>query len=67
MPNRIKELRNGLGLTVSELSKRTGVAVGYLSELENDHTGSTNPTSATMTKIAEALQQTVPEIFYSVD
>ena len=54
-----------MGLTVRDLSERTGVAVGYISSLENESTGGTNPTKAVMDKIASALGRTVPEVFYA--
>ncbi|PNT91261.1 helix-turn-helix transcriptional regulator [Clostridium thermosuccinogenes] len=65
--NRIKEYRKELGLTVRALSEKVGIAVGYISILENDTSNSTNPTKATMDKIAAALGKTVPEVFYSKD
>ncbi|WP_242972003.1 helix-turn-helix domain-containing protein [Haloimpatiens massiliensis] len=58
----IKFFRKEKGLTVKKLSEISGVAVGYLSDLENNK--SNNPTKEVMENIAAALGQTVPEIFY---
>jgi transcriptional regulator with XRE-family HTH domain len=62
--NKIKFLRNELGLTVRELSKESGVAASYISTLENDENSKSNPTKEVMTKIAEALKSSVPKVFF---
>lgn len=62
--NSIKELRIKLGMTVRGLADKSNVAVGYISTLENDSEGTTNPTKDVMDRIAEALNATVPEVFY---
>lgn len=62
--NKIKMLRLRLGLSVRELSEKADVAVGYISELENDCNGKKNPTKIVMEKIATALDSTVTEVFY---
>lgn len=62
--NRIKLLRSKAGMTVRELSEKAKVAVGYISTLENDSNGNTNPSKDVMEKIAKALNSTVPKIFY---
>ncbi|AGK98198.1 helix-turn-helix transcriptional regulator [Clostridium pasteurianum] len=62
--NRIKEFRQSIGMTVKELSLASGVAVGYISDIENDNMNETNPTKLVMEKISSALGKTVPEIFY---
>lgn len=62
--NKIKILRNKLNMTVRELSEKSSVAVGYISALENDSTGSTNPTKDVMERISQALNATVPEVFF---
>lgn len=62
--NNIKQLRNLQGMTVRELAEKANVAVGYVSTLENDSTGNTNPSKDVMEKIAKALNSTVPKIFY---
>lgn len=63
--NKIKFFRQKQGLTVKALSRKSKLAVGYLSDLENGK--SNNPSKDTMEKIAMALGQTVPEVFYSDD
>lgn len=59
----IKLFRNDKDLTVKKLSEMSGVATGYLSDLENGKKH--NPSKETMEKIAKALGRTVPEVFYS--
>jgi transcriptional regulator with XRE-family HTH domain len=62
--NKIKNLRITLGLTVRDLSRKANVAVGYISTLENDYNGDTNPTKDIMQRIATALNTTVTEVFF---
>lgn len=62
--NKIKFLRNKLNLTVRELSQKSGVAASYISTIENDEIGTSNPTKEVMIKIAGALKSTVPEVFF---
>ncbi|AJG98823.1 DNA-binding protein [Clostridium beijerinckii] len=62
--NRMKILREELGLTVREVAERANVAVGYVSTLENDKENKTNPSKDVMTRIAKALESTVTEIFF---
>ncbi len=60
--NTVKRLREQKGLTVRELSEKSTVSIGYISDLENDE--SMNPSKDVMTKIALALDATVPEVFF---
>lgn len=62
--NNIKALRTEKGMTIRELSERSSVATGYLSTLENDNEGHTNPTKDVMIRISNALGKTVPEVFF---
>lgn len=62
--NLIKHFRKKSGLTIRELSVKSEVSIGYLSDLENDGTGSTNPSKDVMTRIALALGHTVPAVFF---
>lgn len=62
--NKIKTFRESLGMTVRELSDKSHVAVGYISTLENDKNGTSNPTKDVMIKISNALGQTVVEVFF---
>lgn len=64
MKNKIKALRHDLNMTVRNLANKSGVAVGYISEIENDNNDKTNPTMETMVKISTALGKTVQEIFF---
>jgi transcriptional regulator with XRE-family HTH domain len=65
--NNIKLLRMQLNLTIRELSFKADVATGYISMLENDIGGQTNPTKDVMTRIAKALNSTVSEVFFSTE
>ncbi|MBM7869339.1 putative transcriptional regulator [Clostridium pascui] len=60
--NKIKEFRKIKDLSVYDLSDMTGLTPSYISNLENGN--KTNPTKDAMEKIATALEQTVPEVFY---
>ena len=62
--NKIKRVRNLLGITARELSEKSGVAISYISTLENDETGLSNPSKDVMERIAKALNSNVPEIFF---
>jgi transcriptional regulator with XRE-family HTH domain len=60
--NKIKEYRLMKKLTVRELSDITNIAVGYISNLENNKVN--NPTRVVMIKLANALDKTAPEVFF---
>ncbi|APQ72445.1 helix-turn-helix transcriptional regulator [Clostridium botulinum] len=60
--NKIKIIRNKLGLSVYKIAELTGLTPSYISNLENGH--KTNPTKDVMENISESLGQTVPEVFY---
>jgi len=51
-------------MTVRDLADKAKIAIGYISELENDEEGSRNPSRSVMLSIAEALGQTIPEVFF---
>jgi len=57
---RIKQLRQKMGLTISELADRAGVAKSYLSTIERDIHG--NPSIHVLEKLCAVLHVTVPEI-----
>jgi transcriptional regulator with XRE-family HTH domain len=61
---KIKELRKNLKLTIKDLSAKSGVATGYLSTLENDKNGKSNPSRDVMIKIAIALESTANDVFF---
>lgn len=61
--NRMKEIRKERGMTLEELSQKTGISVGYLSHLERGTRD--NPTICIMDKIAYALGKSLLEVFFS--
>ncbi|NFA59507.1 helix-turn-helix domain-containing protein [Clostridium sporogenes] len=60
--NKIKFFRQQKAITVKELSELSGVAVGYISDLENENKN--NPSTETMKKISEALDQKIICVFF---
>lgn len=60
--NKIKFFRVKKTITVKKLSEISGVAVGYISELENNH--KSNPSKEIMERISTALGQTVIDVFF---
>lgn len=58
--NRIKELRNKLGISQEELGFRSGVHRTYIASLE---VGKRNVSIATLEKIVIALEVTLSEFF----
>ena len=54
------EIRRKKGLSQLELSKRSGVSYGYISELENNLK---SPTIDTICKLAKALEVDPSELF----
>jgi len=57
---KIRQLRSESQITQKELSERTGLAVSYLSRVEN---GRLTPTLPTLTKITDALKVPLPALF----
>lgn len=60
--NRIKHFRRQKDMTVRELSNKSKVAVSYLSDLENNKCS--NPSKEVMERVACALEQSVPDVFF---
>lgn len=61
MPNRIRERREQLGLTQTELANKLKLSISYLSKIENEKT----PINVKLAiRIARALKTTVEEIFF---
>lgn len=58
--NRIKELRNNLGISQEELGFRSGVHRTYIASLE---VGKRNISIATLEKIVDALEISLSEFF----
>lgn len=63
MQNRVKEFREKKGMTQEELSKESGVSRNTISAIETD--ANTNITYKIMEKIANALDEKVPTIFFN--
>ena len=61
MPYKVKEIRLARGFSQEELSRVSGVSRQTISDLENGNV--VNTTTATLTKLAEALQCSVGDIF----
>jgi transcriptional regulator with XRE-family HTH domain len=62
--NRVKNFRQEQNITLKQLSEMTGIAIGYICDIENDEDGKKNPTRDVMQRIADALGKTVPEVFF---
>ena len=60
--NQVKKTRKEKGITLVELSKLSGVSVGYLCHLENGTRK--NPSIKIMEKVSKALNKSIPEIFF---
>lgn len=58
--NKIKELRNRIGLTQEELADRCELSKGFISQLENDLT---SPSIATLVDILQCLGTSLKEFF----
>ncbi len=61
--NKIKKIRKEKGITLEELSRRSGISTGYLCHLENGTRS--NPSIDVMEKIAKTLNKTVFEVFFN--
>lgn len=59
--SKIAEIRNKRGISLSKLSRESGVSKGYLSELENGI--KENPNIEILDKIAKALDVNVSDLF----
>jgi transcriptional regulator with XRE-family HTH domain len=58
----LKQLREEIGMTKTELSRITGISIGYLCHLERGTRK--NPSMEMMCKIANGLDRTVAEVFF---
>ena len=61
--NKMREIRKEKGITLGELSISTGISVGYLCHLERGTRK--NPSMHIMALIAEGLNKTIIEVFFS--
>lgn len=59
---RIRQMRLMHGLSARELARRAGVTPGYLSRVENGHI---SPTVQTLTRVMQAMDETVGALFGS--
>jgi transcriptional regulator with XRE-family HTH domain len=57
----IRRIRKSKRISINNLSKASGVSLGYLSDIENNK--GVNPTKETLEKLAAALEVTVDEFF----
>lgn len=62
---RVRALRQGQKLSLSEVARLSGVSKGYLSQVERSPTA--RPSAATLFAIARALGTTVAELFEGKD
>jgi len=60
--NKIKKIRNELGLSVYKIAEQVGVTPSYISNLENGHR--VNPSKEVMVRISKFLGHTVSEVFF---
>ena len=59
--DRIRQLREGSGLTQGQLAHGSAVSQGYLSQLENGEVK--NPSAAVLLRVAEAMHVDADELF----
>jgi transcriptional regulator with XRE-family HTH domain len=62
--NKIKELRQRKSITIQELSEKTGLSKGLISQVENDQV---SPPISTLLKIASALKTDIAHFFQEKD
>ncbi len=55
----LKRIRNAKGISQGDIAKELGVSRGFVSTIEN---GKTNPTLATIAKLAKAIGVSVSEL-----
>ena len=61
---KVKEMRKKHGLTLTELSEKTELSVGFLSNLER---GQTSPTISALHTVCNALDITLNDIISDID
>lgn len=61
--NRMQQIRQKKGITLTDLSNKTGISIGYLSHLEKGTRK--NPSIEMMDKIAKVLDKSVSDVFFS--
>ena len=60
----VKRLRGEHGMTLEELSGRSGVSIGLISQIER---GRGNPSFNTLAQLAHALDASIGRLFHAVD
>jgi len=60
--NEMRKIRKQQGITLEELSIKTGISTGYLCHLELGTRK--NPSAKIMDKIAKTLKKSISEIFF---
>jgi transcriptional regulator with XRE-family HTH domain len=55
----LKRIRTEKGISQGDIARNLGVSRGYISNIEN---GKTNPTLATIARLAKAVKATVDEL-----
>lgn len=61
---RVRELRQGLGLTIERFAEAADLSIGMLSKIEN---GRTSPSIATLTRLADAADVPFTALFRGLD
>lgn len=61
----IKDIRKDKKITLNELSKKTGLSVSYLSEIENNKVK--EPSFSCIAKICAALGEKIEKIYFASD
>lgn len=61
--NRMQQIRKQKGITLTNLSIKTGISIGYLSHLEKGTRK--NPSIEMMDKIAKVLEKSVSDVFFT--
>jgi len=61
--NKIREIRKKKGLTLEYVSNVAKISVGYLCHLEKGTRS--NPSAQIMERIAKALEESIPEVFFN--
>lgn len=59
--NRMQQIRKEKGISLTYLSEKTGISIGYLCHLEKGTRK--NPSFEKMDKIAKVLEKSVSEVF----
>lgn len=63
MANKLREIRKSKGMTQEELAEKSGVSRSTIIAIENT-TDSITVKSSTLTKLAQALNETISNIFF---